>query len=642
MSMMSGTQERNATPAGRGSSVLRSLFGFLLIPTIAALVVLAAVVLGVLAFENSHENRIYPGVVIWGVDLAGMTPGEAAEALLAAFPYPNQVAFRFRDSGTGQEWVATPAQLGVRLDAEATADRAYQIGRGDNFWNNLAVQADTYLYRQHLAPILVFDNNATISFLEAVALDIYQPVINAGLVFAEEELVTIPSQVGRQMNIADAYNQLAAPLGSLGGAAIELQVDETEPEITDAMVSEIRTIAEQITNEPITVYLADRLHEDDPQPQTLSREQLADLLILELDESETPTHYTIRVDEAALTAWVEPLASVLETEPKNARFIFNDDTRQLEVLEDSVPARQLNVSATVQQILAQITTDERDIALVIEWVKPAANEDATAEQLGITELVATGQTQFLGSSDVRVHNVATAAARFHGIVIGPGEVFSFNEHLGDVSLETGFEEGLIIFGGRTIKGVGGGVCQVSTTAFQAAFYAGFPVLERTPHGYRVGYYEQGEGPGMDATVFSPDVDLKFVNDTPYHLLIETYTNEEAKRLTFKFYSTSDGRSVEKAEAEIYDVVPHPPDLYEEDPELAAGEIEQVDWAADGARVLIKRIVRAADGTVIREDSFFSRYLPWQAVYHYGPGTENMPPPEPTPGPEATPTPEAEN
>jgi vancomycin resistance protein YoaR len=385
--------------------------------------------------------------------------------------------------------------------------------------------------------------------------------------------------------------------------------------------------AEQLISEPITVFLADPIFPDDPEPQVLSRQELGNMLILELDAEATPPRYQIRLDEAAITTWLEPLGPLLETEPANARFIFNDDTRLLEVLENSVPSRHLNVAATVEQILAHATTDDRQVPLVIEWIKPLVNEDATGEELGITELVAVGKTQFTGSSDVRVHNVAVAASRFHGIVISPGATFSFNQYLGDVSEETGFEEGLIIFGGRTIKGVGGGVCQVSTTAFQAAFYAGFPVMERTPHGYRVGYYEHGEGPGMDATVFYPEVDFKFVNNTPYHLLIETYTNEAAQTLTFKFYSTGDGRTVEKADTQIYDVIPHPPDLYLEDPDLAAGEIEQVDWSADGANVLVTRMVRNADGSVLREDNFFSHYLPWQAIFHYGPGTEGIPTPE---------------
>ena len=627
MSIVSATQKAGSDQGHRDQTWLKKLVGFLLIPALTFAVVLGAAVFGLVSFENSYQDRIYPGVVIWNTNLSGMTRQEAEDVLLAAFPYPNEFAFSFRDPGTGQTWVATPAQLGVTLDTGATIDKAFQVGRGGVAWENFSEQFDSYQYGRHFSPILISDNNATITFLESIAVEIYRPVIDAGLIFAEEQLITIPSQIGRQMNLADAHGRLMAPLSALEGAEIELLVDETLPGTTDDQIALVLSEAEQLISEPITVFLAEQTFEDDPQPQVLSREALGNMLLLELDTSGTPPRYLVRLDETALTAWLEPLAPVLETEPVNARFIFNDDTGQLEVLENSVPARQLNIPATVAQILAHAATDDREIPLVIEWIKPLASEDATGEELGITGLVAVGQTQFTGSSDVRVHNVAVAASRFHGIVLAPGETFSFNKYLGDVSEETGFEEGLIIFGGRTIKGVGGGVCQVSTTAFQAAFYAGLPILERTPHGYRVGYYEHGEGPGMDATVFYPVVDFKFVNESPYHLLIETYTNETAQKLTFKFYSTGDGRTVEKADAQIYDVVTHPPDLYVEDPELPTGEIEQVDWSADGANVLITRVVRNADGSMLREDNFFSHYLPWQAIFNYGPGTEGIPTPE---------------
>ena len=124
------------------------------------------------------------------------------------------------------------------------------------------------------------------------------------------------------------------------------------------------------------------------------------------------------------------------------------------------------------------------------------------------------------------------------------------EGLGDVSLDNGYTEALIIYGNQTIKGVGGGVCQVSTTLFRTAFFAGFPIVERAAHAYRVSYYEQAQSSidpymaGLDATVYFPLVDMKFVNDTPYWLLMETYVNEGARRITWKFYSTSDGRTVD--------------------------------------------------------------------------------------------------
>jgi vancomycin resistance protein YoaR len=207
--------------------------------------------------------------------------------------------------------------------------------------------------------------------------------------------------------------------------------------------------------------------------------------------------------------------------------------------------------------------------------------------------------------------------------------------LGDVSLDTGYAEALIIFGDRTIQGVGGGVCQVSTTLFRTAFFGGYQVDVRWPHAYRVGYYEQTASgghdenlAGLDATVFAPQVDFRFTNDSPYWLLMETYVSSHA--LTWKFYSTSDGRTVEWETSGLRNIVEPPDPLYEENPDLAQGVIKQVDWAVDGADVTVIRKV-LLDGALIHDDTFDTHYLPWQAKYQYGPGTD-IPTPEPTPNP----------
>ena len=193
---------------------------------------------------------------------------------------------------------------------------------------------------------------------------------------------------------------------------------------------------------------------------------------------------------------------------------------------------------------------EHNIALQIVEEQPAVTDTATAEQLGITELVSSETSYFYGSSTERIQNIQAASARFHGLLVAPGETFSMGDAMGDVSLDNGFAEALIIYGGRTIKGVGGGVCQVSTTLFRTVFFGGYPVVERIPHAYRVSYYEETASgaidsnlAGLDATVYFPLVDFQFTNDTPYWILMETYVNVDARTLTWKFYSTSDGRSV---------------------------------------------------------------------------------------------------
>jgi vancomycin resistance protein YoaR len=285
------------------------------------------------------------------------------------------------------------------------------------------------------------------------------------------------------------------------------------------------------------------------------------------------------------------------------------------------------VEETLNNINDQLRLGEHEINLTFDYANPQVTSDATAKGLGIRELVSSHTSYFYGSSGARIQNIATAAGRFHGLLVPPGTTFSMAEILGDVSLDNGYAEALIIYGDRTIKGVGGGVCQVSTTLFRTVFFGGFPIIERHPHAYRVSYYEQrADGSvnpnlaGLDATVFVPYVDFKFTNDTPNWLLMETYVNEAARTLTWKFYSTSDGRSVEWETTGPQNIEEPPDPIYNENPELAKGTIKQVDWAAEGADITVTRTVYQ-DNNVHLSDTIYTHYMPWRDMYEYGPGTK---------------------
>jgi vancomycin resistance protein YoaR len=288
----------------------------------------------------------------------------------------------------------------------------------------------------------------------------------------------------------------------------------------------------------------------------------------------------------------------------------------------------MDVEQSIAAINGALQRGEHSVNLIVNEQQPAVTDAATGTELGITQLVSSQTTYFYGSSEARIQNIVAAASKFNGILVAPGEVFSMGNALGDVSLENGFAEALIIYGGRTIKGVGGGVCQVSTTLFRAVFFGGYPVVERYSHAYRVSYYEMDASgsvdtkyAGMDATVYFPLVDFKFKNDTPYWILMETNVNVSARTITWKLYSTSDGRSVTWETTGPTNTVPAPDPVFEENPDLNANEIKQVDWAAVGADVDVTRTVWK-NGLVYFTDDFRTHYEPWAAVCEYGPGSDS--------------------
>ena len=151
------------------------------------------------------------------------------------------------------------------------------------------------------------------------------------------------------------------------------------------------------------------------------------------------------------------------------------------------------------------------------------------------------------------------------MLIPPGDIFSFNQTGGDITAATGYKQAYVIKEGRTVLDDGGGVCQDSTTLFRAVLNAGLPVVKRTAHAYRVGYYEQGFPPGLDATVFYPSVDFQFKNDTKHHILLQAYVSGIS--LTVDLYGTSDGRVTTLTTPVVGEQTPPPPELRKDDPTL---------------------------------------------------------------------------
>jgi vancomycin resistance protein YoaR len=569
-------------------------------------------------YQYMYQDKVYPGVsTVYGLDLTGLTRAEVRAALQDRFTYAKNATFVFHYQG--QSWEYTAEDLGVELDLDATVDAVFDAGRSGGAVSNLWDQWTIWRNGQPVSPIITYNQSEAERLVRQLASNyINQPMLDATLTIRDGRAVATPSQIGREVDVQSVLDTLRQEILSLSvRSEINLTVRETAPTVWEAdTAAQLVNIALDLHG--VTFFVPAEAGEA-AGPWTATAESIENMLRIErVENGDGTAHYEVRVVEDQVRAFLEQISPDLRRTPVNARFVFNDDTRQLEVIQPSQRGRDLNVEATLSQFqTAVFSIDNRSIPLTFTEVMAPINESMTAAELGITEEVVSATTYFVGSTAARRTNIQVAASRFHGLVIPPNSIFSFNEWLGDVSPETGFEEGLIIYGNQTITGVGGGVCQVSTTAFQAAFYAGFPILDRVPHGYRVGYYETGEGPGMDATVFSPIVDFRFKNDTPYHLLIETYFNPNNSTLTFKYYSTSMGRKVIKEGPYVRNVRPAPPAIYRATPGVT-GTV-QVDYAVSGAEVYVYRTVLDVNGnTIIDREEFYSNYIPWPAQYQVSP------------------------
>ncbi|MFN8448047.1 MAG: VanW family protein [Anaerolineae bacterium] len=572
-------------------------------------------------FQITFRSRIVPGVSAYGIDLSGMTRDQAAAALDARFTYAKDAVFTFRDGD--KFWQMNAGDLGVTFDAEATVNDAFATGHNSDLLSNLADQALTWLNGRSIAPIIRYDQNVAVAQLASIAAAINRPSQDATLSMVGTDIQATPGSSGRSLDITTTLARLDSAILSLSsGGEVPLVINETPPVAWDAEAAAER--ARIALSSPVLL-VADNPDGGTLGPWYATVDQIRALLKIDtVANADGTLRYEVSVDPAPFREYLESLAPGLIATPQDARFHFNEQTHQLEVIQPARNGRALNIPETLGRMEQAIfSSNNRVVPMAFDYTPPSYPDDVTAAALGITQMVSQATTFYTGSPQARKDNIILAASRFDGVVVPPHTVFSFNRILGDVAPESGYVSGKVIVGGRTVDGVGGGVCQVSTTAFQAAFYAGFPIVERYAHGYRVGYYEAGEGVGMDAAIFQPDLDFRFMNDTDYSLLIETSVYPGNNSVQFRFYSTNPGRQVVKQGPDITNEQPPAPTHYEANPDLQPGQSLQVDWSAVGAEVRVTRLILDMSGNELDRTVFYSNYQPWGAIVQVPPGDSRL-------------------
>ncbi len=575
---------------------------------------------GALAFQIAIQDRIVPGIRVADINLGGLTRAEAAAALAERYQHLEETRYAFHDGE--RSWSATARELGLSFPAEALVERAFGIGHGKDSRRSLREQAAAWFIGANLPATLEFDPMEARAFLGNLAAEIKRERRDASLRLDGAAVSIDQGATGRKLNIDATLLTLSAVILSENiEREIALVIDESPPRLWN--VAEAAAKIETALSTPIHLVGADR-NGALLTPWIISEEQIRAALEVTLHADGERRRYEVGLELSALERYLATLSPALSKPAVDGRFDFDPQTGNLTALSPSAAGRQLNVEATIARLEAAIFDSvNRRVAMVFEPLAPRFHEGLTAAELGITELVSEATTYYWGSWPNRRSNIALGAGKLNGIIIAPGEEFSFNDHLGDITPEAGYLEGSVILGGATVTGIGGGICQVSTTMYRAAFGGGYAITERNSHGYRVGYYEYANaGPGLDAAIWQPEIDLRFQNNTPYHLLIESSFLGAKDALQFRIYSTRHWRTVIE-NAIISDIVPAPDDKYVEAEDLYSGQIRQIDYAADGADVWVYRNVYDVAGNLVKRDQVFTRYQPWQAVFEVAPGDSRL-------------------
>ena len=575
-------------------------------------------------YDRVYTDRIYLGVSVMGNDLGGLTRDQASAVLAQNYNRyagrPLTIHWRAED-GTGRDWTVTPADLGLQANMQQLVDQAYSIGRGQDAIQDWREKLALLMYGdQSIAPTFTIDTNQQASLLQRIAGEVNRPAVNASIKVQPDVTVKIiPGQIGRAVDvpatlaeIQKSFRDSAEPVPS--AADINLVVKEVQPDISENDLQTAKQDAEKMLSAPLTVQFQNS-------SWSLDRGNLASLVTFQetRQPGATKPQVTAVLNQDNLTNWVAGIAKTINRAPRDARLNWNGGNLTVIPGYESRDGYTVDVPNAVKALNDAARTGTRTLALPVITVK-AKVDTSNLQQLGIKELVSTGQTSYAGSIPERTKNVRLAASRLNGVVVPPGATFSFNRELGPVTKEAGYEMGFAIIGPDTVPDVGGGVCQIATTLFQSVFWGGYEVLDRYPHPYAIERYEQPPSgrPGLDASV-SDYLDFTWKNNSPYYVLIQSRDDQAAQKVSFELYSTKPGWQVSIDGPTVTNVVKADPTIINQTTAaMQKGRTVQVESARDGYDVTIVRTVKKGND-VVSQEKFTSHYRPERNVVLTGTG-----------------------
>jgi vancomycin resistance protein YoaR len=564
-----------------------------------ALLIALVLVVGLVALQAIMWRQVGDGVSVAGVRLGGLSERAAAEVV--AQRVGGRLEMVQLSIGRDEEpRTYTLDQLGLRLDAAATAAKAYHAGRralplGLEVWLPGGAAA--------LAPVVRVDPAAYREGIEALRADLDVPARDARLRLVGERLDVVPARAGREVDAVALERAILESLAAGRPYVGPVPMQDVEPEISSVDAQARASAASGYLAVPITLRYRSR-------QVVLSREQMA--AMLSVNTGGDADEYPLTFHNHRAAAELHRLFAFAETPPVDAGVEVNDDgtvriteSRSGMALDMPVLMDELDDAATGGGLRTVF------VALTPEFPKLSTQD---VQSMGLAALGSQFVTYFDPRNTTRATNIALAARLVDGTVVEPGETFSLNEAMGPRTANRGFDYAPVIAADNVLRqGVGGGVCQYATTLFNAVFFAGLPVTERHEHSLYISHYPTGR----DATVAWGALDFKFRNDSGRSIMIRSWIGGGA--LTVALVGKT-GRTVAYKTGGFYDVhkpahgKSNPRVVYDSD--LGPGVIRW-ERGIDGRSVRVERIVKDGSGEVLFRDAFVSHYAPMDWIKRVG-------------------------
>jgi vancomycin resistance protein YoaR len=546
---------------------------------LGAVAAAGGVLLG-LVFAGSPD-RIAAGVRIAGVNVGGLTAGDAKAKLEARARAVSGVPVIF--TAGSRTWRLRPTNLGVQVDWNAAVKLALRHGDGLGPFRGLR-RIGVRVFGADVSPPTRVWKRALDYEIGRMSRVVDRPHRDASLALRGLHPVVVAGSTGRVLNRSAAAQTIVGALAGFSRTRVTLPVRVDPPTVTATKLAPVLAQARTALAQPIRMRLGRA-------SWWLPQRRLASMLSLPHGESRA-----LGIGGPGADRYFTRLCRQIDQPARDATFRVFESGRAAVV--PATLGRVIDVPATERRLLAAALSPGRRNARVVITSQPARRSTAEARAMGITTRVSRYETIYGGDPN-RIHNVQLVARLIDGKLIAPGATFSFNRTTGARTADKGFLEAPVILNGEVTTGLGGGVCQVSTTVFNTAYEAGLRITARTNHALYISHYPQGR----DATVDYPDVDLRFVNDTPHWLLLRTFVGSSS--LVVDLYGAAVHRRVVSEERPLVDTGP-PPTKRIPDPSLYKG-VTVVDQSGEPSRSTSVRRLVYANGKLLYDNTWYSSY-----------------------------------